>query len=62
MVNSFKGVPCLVKAYKTARLIDVNKYIYPASLSAGCEHRLELQQVFSPQVSIENTENSRSTG
>ena len=40
MVNnvSFTGVPWLVKAHRTARSIDVNKHISPASLSAGCEH------------------------
>ena len=40
MVNdvSFIRVCRLVKAYRTARSIDVNKYISPASLSAGCEH------------------------
>ena len=42
MVNdvSFTGVSCLVKSYRTARLIDVNKYISSANLSAGCEHCL----------------------
>ena len=42
MVNDvlFTGNPCLVKAYRTASLIDVNKYISPASLSAGFEHGL----------------------
>ena len=42
MVNnvSFTGIPCLVKAYKTAWLIDVNKYMSSANLSAGCEHGL----------------------
>ena len=42
MVNdfSFKGVPCLVKACRTARLIDINKYISSANVSAGCEHGL----------------------
>ena len=42
MVNgvSFIEVPCLVKADRTAGLIDVNKYISSASLSAGCKHGL----------------------
>ena len=41
MINDvlFTGVPCLVKAYRTARL---NKFISnsSANLSAGCEHGL----------------------
>ena len=42
MVNdvSFTVVPCFVKAYRTARLAYVNKYISSANLSAGCEHGL----------------------
>ena len=37
MVNnvSFTGVRRLVKAYRTARSTDVDKYISPASLSGG---------------------------